>query len=214
MPQAKVLIADTNFIIRKGLQSLVDEQSAYQCVGGVKEIDELCTALRSQEIDLLIVDHCCDDCFSLKNIASVKQQFPELKIVIISHINTVPEIRSVIEMGINTILYKDSSQEDILTALKSALNGKKYLSKDLVEILINGEFDHTNTKLIEDITQREKEIIQLLVSGKRPKEIAAQLCISENTVNTHKRNIYRKLNVNHVLELNNYAAQHGLLNSF
>jgi DNA-binding NarL/FixJ family response regulator len=213
MPQSKILIADTNFLIRKGLQSLIEETGTYQCVGGVADMGALHTALSKQKIEVLIVDHCCDDCFSLQNISQIRMQYAELKILIISHINTVHEIRSVIEMGINTILYKDCSEDDILNALKCATEGKKYLSKDLVEILISSEFDHSNIKLIEDITQREKEIIQLLISGNRPKEIAAQLCISENTVNTHKRNIYRKLNLNHVLELNNYAVQHGLLNT-
>jgi DNA-binding NarL/FixJ family response regulator len=88
---------------------------------------------------------------------------------------------------------------------------KKFFSSDVIDVILENEIAQKTPRHQDDITERELEIIQLLVNGNRPKEVAEMLHISLYTVNTHKKNIYRKLGVNHSYELAKYALEAGYI---
>ncbi|MES2513766.1 MAG: response regulator transcription factor [Bacteroidota bacterium] len=207
----KVIIADTAFLIRKGLRTLIKENSDFEYITEVEDTKSLNAELKKQLPDVLIVDHCCDDCFSLKVIHNVKQTYPGLNILVISHEKTADEIKKVIGIGIKNYLLKDCDEQEITDAIRSCAKGDKYFCGQIIDVLLEKEISVKDHCATGGITEREVDVIRELVSGKRPKEIADSLSISYYTVVTHKKNIYKKLGINHSIELAQYAIKTGLM---
>lgn len=206
-----VIVADTAFIIRKGLRTLIKENPDFKYVTEVADSKSLNLALKEHSPDVLIVDHCCDDCFSLNVIRKIKIEYPTVNILVISHEKTAEEIKKIIGIGIKNYLLKDCDEQEITDAITCCAKGDKYFCGQIIDVLLEKEIsikEHCETG---GITERELEIIKLLVSSKRSKEIADLLHISPFTVNTHKKNIYRKLGINHSYELAQYALKTGLM---
>lgn len=206
-----VIIADTAFIIRKGLRTLVKENPDFEYITEVADAKSLHSVLKLHNPNVLIVDHCCDDCFSLNVIRKIKTEYPSTNILVISHEKTIEEIKKVIGIGIKNYLLKDCDEKEITDAITCCAKGDKYFCGQIIDVLLEKEIslkEHCETG---GITEREIEIIKQLVSGKRPKEIADILHISHFTVNTHKKNIYKKLGINHSYELAQYALKTGLM---
>ena len=207
----RVVIADTAFLIRKGLKTLIKENIDCKYISEVIDEKSLQLALKKEIPDVLIVDHCCDDCFSLKVITAIKQNNPSLNILVISHEKTAEEIKKIINIGIKNYLLKDCDEHEIIDAVNSCAKGEKYFCGQIIDVLLEKELSNKERCETGSITEREVDIIKELVSGKRPKEIADALNISYFTVVTHKKNIYKKLGINHSLELAQYALKTGLL---
>lgn len=206
-----VIIADTAFIIRKGLRTLIKENPNFEYITEVADAKSLYSALKQHNPNVLIVDHCCDDCFSLNVISKIKREYPSINILVISHEKTAEEIKKIIGIGIKNYLLKDCDEQEITDAITCCAKGDKYFCGQIIDVLLEKVIsikEHCETG---GITGRELEIIEQLVSGKRSKEIADILHISYFTVNTHKKNIYKKLGINHSYELAQYAVKTGLM---
>lgn len=207
----KIIIADTAFLIRKGLRTLIKEDPRFEYVTEVVDSKSLQQALKKQIPDVLIVDHCCDDCFSLNVIKSIKKEYPELHILVISHEKTAEDIKRIIGIGIKNYLLKDCDEQEVTDAIISCSKGEKYFCGQIIDVLLEKEISVKDHCMTGSITEREIDVIRELVSGKRPKEIADILNISYYTIVTHKKNIYKKLGINHSIELAQYAIKTGLM---
>ncbi len=214
MPKAlpiKIIVADTAFLIRKGLRTLIKEDPRFEYVTEVVDNKSLQQALKKELPDVLIVDHCCDDCFSLNVIKAIRREYPELHVLVISHEKTADEIKKIIGTGIRNYLLKDCDEQEITDAIISCAKGEKYFCGQIIDVLLEKEISSKDHCMTGSITEREIDVIRELVSGKRPKEIADILNISYYTIVTHKKNIYKKLGINHSIELAQYAVKTGLM---
>lgn len=207
----KIIVADTAFLIRKGLRTLIKEDPRFEYVTEVVDTKSLQQALKKELPDVLIVDHCCDDCFSLNVIKSIRREYPELHVLVISHEKTADEIKKIIGTGIKNYLLKDCDEREITDAIISCAKGEKYFCGQIIDVLLEKEISSKEHCMTGSITEREIDVIRELVSGKRPKEIADILNISYYTIVTHKKNIYKKLGINHSIELAQYAVKTGLM---
>lgn len=207
----KIIVADTAFLIRKGLRTLIKEDPRFEYVTEVVDNKSLQQALKKELPDVLIVDHCCDDCFSLNVIKSIRREYPELHVLVISHEKTADEIKKIIGTGIKNYLLKDCDEQEITDAIISCARGEKYFCGQIIDVLLEKEISLKDHCMTGSITEREIDVIRELVSGKRPKEIADILNISYYTIVTHKKNIYKKLGINHSIELAQYAVKTGLM---
>jgi DNA-binding NarL/FixJ family response regulator len=207
----KIIVADTAFLIRKGLRTLIKEDPRFEYVTEVVDTKSLQQALKKELPDVLIVDHCCDDCFSLNVIKSIRREYPELHVLVISHEKTADEIKKIIGTGIKNYLLKDCDEQEITDAIISCAKGEKYFCGQIIDVLLEKEISSKEHCMTGSITEREIDVIRELVSGKRPKEIADILNISYYTIVTHKKNIYKKLGINHSIELAQYAVKTGLM---
>ncbi|MFN5251015.1 MAG: LuxR C-terminal-related transcriptional regulator [Bacteroidota bacterium] len=205
-----VVIADTAFIVRKGLKAMIAENPQFQFITEAENDEILIEALDTHHPDVLIVDHCCDDCFSIGFIEEIKNRFPEVHILVISHEKTLEEINSVIGIGIHNYLLKDCDETEITEAIVSCAQGEQYYCGQILDVLLEKENDEATQCATGTISEREKDIVRELVKGKRPKEIAELLNISHYTVTTHRKNIYKKLGINHSYELARFALKTGI----
>jgi DNA-binding NarL/FixJ family response regulator len=206
-----VVIADTSFLIRKGLKTIINETSDFNYQAEVADASSLKTVLQNNDPDVLIVDHCCDDCFSLETISDIKKNYPTLNILVISHEKTATEIKKIISIGIKNYLLKDCDEHEIIDAIRSCANDKKYFCSQIIDVLLEREIEKNKTCETGGVTERELDVIKELVSGKRPKEIVDILNISYNTIITHKKNVYKKLGINNPVELMQYALNTGII---
>lgn len=205
-----VVIADTAFIVRKGLKAMIAENPSFQFVTEAENAESLVQALDTHHPDVLIVDHCCDDCFSIGFIEEIKHRFPEVHILVISHEKTLEEINSVIGIGIHNYLLKDCDETEITEAIVSCASGEQYYCGQILDVLLEKDQEEASNCATGTISEREKDIVRELVKGKRPKEIAELLNISHYTVTTHRKNIYKKLGINHSYELARFALKTGI----
>lgn len=181
------------------------------CVAEVENTKGLNAALAEKNADVLIVDHCCDACFSVETIDRVKTQYPGVNILVISHEKSADEIKKIIGIGIKNYLLKDCDEQEISDAIVACARGEKYFCGQIIDVLLEKELSSKDHCVTGSISERELEVIKRLVSGKRPKEIAAQMNLSYHTIVTHKRNIYSKLGISNSIELAQYALKTGLL---
>lgn len=189
----------------------MDENKRFENVGVASDTRSLKEALDKGDADVLIVDHCCDDCFSIEVIAGIKNENPKLNILVISHEKSADEIRKILNIGIKNYLLKDCDETEITDAIIACAKGQKYFCGQIIDVLLEKEISSREHCVTGSISERELEIIKELVTGKRPKEIAEMLSLSYHTIVTHKRNIYSKLGINNSIELAQYAMKTGLM---
>lgn len=210
-PSIRIILANTAFIMRKGLRTLIEETPNFYCVGEASDKKSLEVLLSRELADVLVIEHCSEDCFSADTIEKVKAENPDLNLLVISHEKFPDEIRKIIHIGIKNYLFSDCSEQEITDAIAACFNGQKYFCGQIIDMLLEKEFSPNDHCMTGSISDREIEVILKLVSGKRPKEIAALMNLSYHTIVTHKRNIYSKLGINNAIELGQYAIKTGLI---
>lgn len=209
-PPISVLVADTAFLIRRGMVALLEGAPNIRCAGEVADTQALFDALETRNVSVVVMDHCGQDCFTLEVVEEVRARFPHLGVLVISQEKSPEAIRRLLNTGVNHYLLKDCDAQEILEAIEACARGERYLCGQIVDVLLEKPQDAQHCHSA-GITEREMEVIRQLVQGRRPREIAHILHISPYTVSTHKKNIYRKLGIGSGSELALYASRSGLV---
>lgn len=206
----KIIIADTSFSSRKGWDTFIGQTQNFECAGEVTDIETLSIILQKTSFDVLIIHYCCDYCFPLDGIGKIKTQYPGLKILISSHEKSPDVIEKIIDIGVKNYISDDCSEQQVIEAIEACVKGIIFFPDKIIDILLKHDF--TKRALPDtSLSQRECEIIQLLAEGLTGKEIAEKLFISPHTVNTHRKNISKKLDIKSTVELILYAIRIGLI---
>lgn len=141
--------------------------------------------------------------------------YPDLKVIIISMLDDKAHIMKLFKMGISGYFLKNVSFQELQLGIDRILNGETYFSKDIGSTIFRTDLQKKHAarhSLSADLTEREKEIVKFVCEGLKSDEIATRLDIHRRTVDTHRSNIYQKLNLNHLSQLINYAIEHGIYN--
>jgi DNA-binding NarL/FixJ family response regulator len=207
----RVLIADSQFLITESLKYLLIQNGNYDIPCVVSEKEEIIRILENESIDILIIDPFCTDFHEITDLKLLTSNFPFVKIIALLNNITRKELHELNSMGIMNVVLKTAGQQDIFDSINSALNGKKYYSNELLDLL----FDKSNTRSViqetGQLTASELEIVRLISEGFTTKEIAAKKFISFHTVISHRKNIFRKLGVKSISELIMYGINAGWL---
>lgn len=206
----KIIIAESSFIGRKGLKTLIKERE-FELMADTE--DHLATqeALEKFKPDLLITEHHPLH-FNSDFIIEVKTKYPDVAILVISKQRSAYEFRKLMSSGIKNFLLDDCGENEILRGLTACIKGEKFFCSQIVDLLLESELPKNNPTE-KNITEREKEVIRLLVAGLKPKQIAEKMNLSYHTIIAHKRNVYSKLGIRNSIALTQYAINKGLSNS-
>jgi len=216
----RVVLADDHVFVRDGIKSLLENEHNITVVGEATDGQEALAIVASQKPDLLIVDIRMPYFTGIEVVEKIRNEKNPVKIVVLSMHESEEYVLQSIKAGADGYLLKGSSKEEFLKALHTVANGGKYFSGDISSILINQltngnpTLTTDNKPLLEEelvITKREKEILQLLLSGKGNKEIAEALEISKRTAEVHRFNLMKKLKVKNLIELANKAKDYALI---
>ncbi len=203
----KVIITDDHPLIIEGIKQFITLQDHYELVGCAFNFEEL-NELLKQPADILILDLNLNGQNSLDWIAAIKSQSPRIKILIYTSYNMPPIVRKAFEQKVNGYILKDSTEDELLQALKDLAEGKKHIGAKVKIPKYNFTYQKEDNTTFDDAfskkmnaTKRERQIIELIIEGLDNQTIAEKLFISINTVGTHRKNIFKKLDVHSATEL-------------
>lgn len=207
-----VVLADTHFLTIEALQSLLGRTDGYSVTGVAKSPSDLTASLGSTNPDLLVIDT-VNLPLDSKLIVLIKDKFPHLSWLILTDTLTRMGFDELIQSGIRNIVYKNTEKEELLTALEATLKGKKFFSDEVLELALG----NTGTKIVAEtpisLTTSEIDIVRMIANGLTTKEIALKKNISHHTVNTHRKNIFRKMGVSNSSELILNAIKAGWIDN-
>jgi len=208
-----ILIADSQYLITESLKILLKADGRFDVCRVLTEKDEIIKELNHSSIALLVLDHSLIDIGSINELKEIRSSFPGLKILVISNSVTRPELVELNAVGINDIILKTASKEEVFEAIDATLRGKKYYSDELLELLFEANEKKAQGDETGQLTTTEIEIVRLIADGLTTKEIASRKFISFHTVISHRKNIFRKLGVTSISELIMYSIKAGWINT-
>lgn len=209
----KIVIADTQFLVVEALKSLLANDERLSVAGIVTTKDELLNFLVKNPIQLLITDPASLDFEQSYDLQFIKQQFPQLAILILTNSISKDEFTRLTRVGIKNILNKTAERDEILSAIDSAIKGKKFYSGEVLDLILELGENKSVMEVSVQLTISEIEIVRLIAGGMTTKEIAEKQCISFHTVNTHRKNIFRKMGVSNASELIIHAIKSGWIDN-
>ncbi|MTI41240.1 response regulator [Fulvivirga lutimaris] len=206
MEKYRILLVDDHQILLEGTKNLINSSELYSVVDTANNAEKAQTLLINNDYDILITDYQMDGMDGSELIQIAKSVIPDLKVIVLSMHDDSHIVKDLLKKGIDGYVLKSDSHESILKALSKVTGGKKFLSDDIADLLIQGIDDNDNSVL----TPREEEIVRLIVKEYSTKQIADILFISERTVETHRKNILKKTECSNIVALIKYAYQHKL----
>jgi DNA-binding NarL/FixJ family response regulator len=214
LEKTSIVVADSQYLIRLGLNSLLSEQENIEIVAEATNESQLVSSLQHHHPQVVILDYNQESTFRKDTINLIQQTSPNTNILIISGDNDKSNIYDVIEAGINGFLTKSCDDKEIIDAIAATAKGEKFFCSRVLDYLLEKTFSKPDEKCITTpLTAREIEIVRLVAQGLIAKEIADQLNLSTHTVYTHRKNIMKKLKLNTASELTLYAINTGIIES-
>jgi len=209
----KIVIADSQFLVVETLKTLLENDERFCLSGIVESKRKLIHLLGESDCNLLITDIALLDYEGIADLHNIKQNFPQLSVLILTNSISKPDFAELTKIGIKNIIYKTADRDEVLAAVDASLKGKKYYSGEILDMIIEmGESKAVPEESVH-LTSSEIEIVRLIAGGMTTKEIAEKKCISFHTVNTHRKNIFRKLNVSNASELIIHAIKAGWIDN-
>jgi DNA-binding NarL/FixJ family response regulator len=214
----KILIADTHTLTREGLKFLLSQRKDFRITGEAKDSKELSDKIRKLNPDIVIIDFHIPGYFNINDISFIHNNYPNIRILIISTNQRRQDILKVFDYGVNGYLLKECDEEEIVNAVYAVAKGEKFFCMKVMDTILEKTNHQCPIGLICNNCQavslgdREVEIIKLVTKGLTTKEIAQKLFLSFHTITTHRKNIFRKLNVHSSSELILYAVKQGIIN--
>jgi DNA-binding NarL/FixJ family response regulator len=200
--KATVILADDHPIVVDGVKEILKTMDGLMVTGTASNGTDLLQLVRQSPANLVILDVNMPGTDGIQCTRQIKKEFPATKVLILTMYDDRALINEMISAGADGCMLKSKGSADMREAITRVLDGKSYF--DSIPNLKDVKADEPL-----NLTNREIDIIKLSVKGKSTQEIADMLFISEHTVKTHRKNIFRKLNINAVTQLNQFAVAHG-----
>jgi Response regulator containing a CheY-like receiver domain and an HTH DNA-binding domain len=211
MNRINVLLTDDHQIIIDGLKSLLKNQDDINVIAEANNGREAIRLLGLLSVDVVLMDIDMPVLNGIDALKEIKKQFGKVKVIILSMHNEAGMIKSLIDIGANGYLLKSCSQDELIDAIQKVAAGQSYFSADVTLALIKPSNGSNPEQKNELLTDRETEILKHIAGGFSNKEIGDQLFISHRTVDTHRTNLMKKLQVNNIAGLISYAIRNGIV---
>jgi DNA-binding NarL/FixJ family response regulator len=209
----KILLADDHTIIRQGLRSLLEKQPDIEVVGEVGDGRKAIESVRELAPDIVIMDITMPNLNGIDATRKIIEGRGGTKVIALSMHSSRRFVTEMLKAGASGYILKECLFDELVEAIKTVLNGGIYLSPRITGVVVDDYVKRLSTKYqpeAPDLTEREREVLQLLAEGKSTKQVALQLHVSAKTVESNRRNIMDKLGIHNVAELTKYAIREGL----
>jgi DNA-binding NarL/FixJ family response regulator len=213
--KTKIVIVEDHKLFREGLKSLLSDKADLEVIGEAGDGLEAIRTVKKCRPDLLLLDLSMPKMNGISVMKEIKTQFPEIKIMALTIHESDQYVLEAFEAGADGYCLKDAGRSELMVAVDSVLQGKRYISPSISENVLEGYM--TGRKKLKSktswdtITQREREVLKLLGEGYQNKEISEMLHISVKTVEKHRANIMNKLDLHNAAALTAFAIEHGLV---
>ena len=198
----RVLLVDDHTIMLDGMIALLKTDEEIEIVGTAGTVSDAMTFLKMNHVDVLVTDYNLPDDDGLSLVRKVKRLWPEIKILVLSMHNETHLVKEILKEGINGYVLKKDSKDELIDALYSVKKGNLFVSNEINSMLVRNLHQPDDQKLL---TEREREILKLIAKEYTNRLIAEELFISERTVETHRKNIFRKTKTSSLVGLIKFA---------
>jgi two-component system response regulator NreC len=215
MKRIRILIADDHGIVRKGLRLQLEQHDEFEIVGEASEGREAVRMAEDLAPDVIIMDIAMPNLNGIQATAQVVKKNPEIGVIILSMYSDETYLMRTLAVGAKGYLLKETAEVDLDNAVRSVAQGKPFFSPAIANTLLQDYMRQLQQRGLQDsydlLTEREKEVLQLLAEGKSNKEIASMLNLSTNTVETHRTRLMQKLNLHSSAEIVLYAVRKRII---
>ena len=213
--KGRIVIAEDHTILREGLRALISSQEDLEVVGEAGDGMEAVRQVEGLTPDLILMDLSMPKMNGVEAIREIRKRIPQTRILALTVHKTEEFILEVLQAGADGYIPKDASSNELMMAIRSVLMGKRYLCPSVSRVVIEGYLESRRTPESatpwDTLTKREREILKLIAEGHKNKEIADYLCISVKTVEKHRANLMKKLDLHSAAALTAYAMERGLV---
>lgn len=210
--QLKILIVDDHQILLDGIESMLQGVGDFKVVGKCSDGNLALNFLQNNQVDILLTDLYMPKMTGIELTQKVKKSFPEIKVLALSVSYDVSIVHDLIDAGIAGFIIKTIGRDELIEAIKQIAKGNIYFSREVSNEILRSLSNRTeNEEETYHLTERELEIVKLIAGEFSNAEIAKKLCISERTVETHRKNIYRKTSTKTIVGLIKYAVERKLI---
>jgi len=211
----RILLAEDHTILREGLRALLSADSHFEIIGEAQDGREALRWVEKLNPDLILMDLSMPRMNGMEAIREIKKRHPATKIIALTVHKTEEYLLTTLQAGADGYVLKDATHGELVIAIKNVMAGKAYLSPGVSDKVIEGYLEGKegtpSVSAWETLSQREREVLKLIAEGYKNKEIAGDLCISLKTVEKHRANLMKKLDLHNAAALTVYAVEKGLV---
>lgn len=213
---AKILLADDHTILRAGIRTMLNMEDNLEVIGETDNGKDAVMLAGQLQPDLVISDLSMPKTNGTEAIQRIKKRYPEIKILVLTIHKTAEHVHAALRAGADGYILKDDTSEELISACNNLVSGKTHLSPsicgEVVTAYLGGEPSKEQLPTsIDVLTTREREIMKLIAESYRNKDIAEYLSISLKTVEKHRSNLMKKLNLHNSSSITSYAIKNGLI---
>lgn len=206
----QILIVDDHQILLDGIEAMLHGVGDFKVIGKCSDGNTALNFLSENQVDVLLTDLYMPKMTGMELTQKVKKRFPNVKVLALSVSYDVSIVHDLIDAGISGFIIKTIGRDELIEAIKTIAQGNIYFSREVSNEILRSLSNRTEEEVYH-LTEREIEIVKLIAQEFSNAEIANKLCISERTVETHRKNIYRKTNTKTIVGLIKYAVEHKLI---
>jgi len=210
----RIVLADDHSLIRHGIKNLIAKKKELLVVGEVCDGEELLAFLKVNDADMVILDHSMQKIGGVEAARQIKRNYPWIKILMLTMHDNQQIFYNAMNAGADGYLLKDDSDEQLILAIKKLRAGKRYISPAMIDDLsgyVLSTYGDRKKKISPELSNREQEVLQLVVNGYTSKKIGDHLGLSPRTVDHHRSNLLKKLGKKNSVDLVNFAVSSGLV---
>jgi two-component system response regulator NreC len=211
----RILLADDHTVVRKGLRLLLESHPEFKVIAEAANGREAVSLAEAHTPDVVVLDVAMPLLNGSEAARQISAKLPQTAIVFLSMHSDEGYVLKALKSGAKAYLLKDSAEDDLINAIKAVTEGKAFFSPAISKMLVEDYMRQMREREVEDsyelLTTREREILQLFAEGKSVKEVATLLDLSLYTVETHRSNIFQKLDLHSAAELILYAVRKGVI---
>ena len=213
----RIVIADDHAIIRDGLTAILNNEADLEIVGTANDGKAAVDAVDRLDPHLVVIDLSMPRTDGAQAISAIKNRHPKVRVVVLTYHKEDAHIHAALKAGADGYILKDDGRDELLAAVRNVYSGRSYLSPAICDRVMSGyvrshadEEDRGNAAW-EQLSAREQQVLKLVAEGYKTREIANYLSLSEKTIEKHRANMMRKLDLHGVSAVTTYAIENGLL---
>lgn len=209
----KVVLVDDHNLFRQGLATLLEREQCFDIVGQSNDGEKAVSLIKDVECDLIIMDIAMPLMNGIEAARLILQQTPQMKIIVLSAQSDAQTVREALKAGVQGYVHKSCSYEKLKEAISVVSENRRYLSPVITHVFLKSAIDGSDSSQINfqsEVTEKENQIIRMLVDGMSIKQIALEMKLSPKTVDAYRRSIMEKLNLDSIVDLVKWAIREGI----
>jgi DNA-binding NarL/FixJ family response regulator len=211
--KVQILLADDHKIMREGLKALLAKNSSVEVIAEAQNGIETLSMARQKKPDVIVMDIAMPDINGIEVTRQLKSELADIKIIALSMHSDRRFVTEILKAGASAYVLKQAAFEDLEKAIKAAMVDRTFLSNDVLESVVSdyvSRLSNSEYNAYRQLSDRERQVLQLLAEGNSTKEIAFKLHVSVKTIESHRQNIMNKLGIRNLAGLTKFAVREGL----